>query len=112
MWVLCWNIWQLRDMGISALLPGSLWEPRIQGKSLNDTALLVSFNPWMEPAQYQIHVISYLNEKQCKTITQDFKEVIPFPSHTFSGDLGKHPQCLLNQDIWTTILKELFSYCL
>ncbi|NXI25177.1 I17RA protein, partial [Sterrhoptilus dennistouni] len=59
---------------IPCIKTGSLWEPRIQGKSLNDTALLVSFNPWMEPAQYQIHVISYLNEKQCKTITQDFKE--------------------------------------
>ncbi|NXM62392.1 I17RA protein, partial [Illadopsis cleaveri] len=59
---------------IPCIKTGSLWEPRIQGESLNDTTLLVSFNPWMEPAQYQIHVISYLNEKKCKTITHDFKE--------------------------------------
>ncbi|NWR07456.1 I17RA protein, partial [Paradoxornis webbianus] len=53
---------------------GSTWDPRIQGERLNDTTLLVSFNPWEEPAQYQIHVSSYLNEKKCKTITQDFQE--------------------------------------
>ncbi|KAM6301657.1 interleukin-17 receptor A [Podargus strigoides] len=53
---------------------GSLWEPRIQGKSLDDTTLLVSFNPWMESAQYQIHVASFLNEKKCKMITRDFTE--------------------------------------
>ncbi|XP_075283904.1 interleukin-17 receptor A isoform X5 [Opisthocomus hoazin] len=53
---------------------GSLWEPRIQGKSLDDTTLLVSFNPWMESARYQIHVASFLNEKKCKMITHDFTE--------------------------------------
>ncbi|NWU88631.1 I17RA protein, partial [Upupa epops] len=53
---------------------GSLWEPRIQGKSLDDATLLVSFNPWMELARYQIHVTSFLNEKKCKTITHDFTE--------------------------------------
>ncbi|XP_010151270.1 PREDICTED: interleukin-17 receptor A [Eurypyga helias] len=53
---------------------GSLWEPQIQGKSLDDTTLLVRFNPWMESARYEIHVASFLNEKKCKTITHDFTE--------------------------------------
>ncbi|KAM9247481.1 interleukin-17 receptor A [Leptosomus discolor] len=53
---------------------GSLWEPRIQGKILGDTTLLVSFNPWTESARYQIHVASFLNEKRCKMITRDFTE--------------------------------------
>ncbi|NXC66566.1 I17RA protein, partial [Anhinga anhinga] len=59
---------------IPCIKTGSLWEPRIQGKSLDDTTLLVSFNPWMESTQYQIHVASFLNEKKCKTITHDFIE--------------------------------------
>ncbi|NWI96774.1 I17RA protein, partial [Pitta sordida] len=59
---------------IPCINTGSLWEPRIQGKSLDDTTLLVSFNPWMEPSRYQIHVASYLNEKKCKMITRDFTE--------------------------------------
>ncbi|RLW01737.1 hypothetical protein DV515_00007704 [Chloebia gouldiae] len=59
---------------IPCIKTGSLWEPRIQGKSLDDTTLLVSFHPWMEPARYQIHVASYLNEKRCKMISQDFTE--------------------------------------
>ncbi|NXD45283.1 I17RA protein, partial [Copsychus sechellarum] len=60
---------------IPCIKTGSLWEPRIQGKSLDDTTLLVSFNPWMEPARYQIHVASYLNERRCKMTTWDFTEV-------------------------------------
>ncbi|NXG75939.1 I17RA protein, partial [Baryphthengus martii] len=59
---------------VPCIKTGSLWEPRIQGKSLDDTTLLVSFNPWMEPARYQIHVASFLNEKKCKMITRDFTE--------------------------------------
>ncbi|XP_074440760.1 interleukin-17 receptor A isoform X2 [Larus michahellis] len=59
---------------IPCIKTGSLWEPRIQGKSLDDTTLLVSFNPWMEAARYQIHVASFLNEKKCKMITHDFTE--------------------------------------
>ncbi|NXU47304.1 I17RA protein, partial [Turnix velox] len=59
---------------IPCIETGSLWEPRIQGKSLDDTTLLVSFNPWMEAARYQIHVTSFLNEKKCKMITRDFTE--------------------------------------
>ncbi|XP_055664209.1 interleukin-17 receptor A isoform X1 [Falco peregrinus] len=59
---------------IPCIKTGSLWEPRIQGKSLDDTTLLVSFNPWMESARYQIHVASFLNEKKCKMITRDFIE--------------------------------------
>ncbi|XP_035406788.1 interleukin-17 receptor A isoform X1 [Cygnus atratus] len=50
---------------------GSLWEPRIQAKSLDDMTLLVSFNPWMESTRYQIHVTSFLNEKKCKMITHE-----------------------------------------
>ncbi|KFZ54954.1 Interleukin-17 receptor A, partial [Podiceps cristatus] len=59
---------------IPCIKTGSLWEPMIQGKSLDDTTLLVSFNPWMESARYQIHVASFLNEKKCKMITHDFTE--------------------------------------
>ncbi|KFP36516.1 Interleukin-17 receptor A, partial [Chlamydotis macqueenii] len=59
---------------ISCIKTGSLWEPRIRGKTLDDTTLLVSFNPWMESARYQIHVASFLNEKKCKMITHDFTE--------------------------------------
>ncbi|KAM9276498.1 interleukin-17 receptor A isoform 3-T3 [Cariama cristata] len=58
----------------SLTMPGSLWDPRIQGKSLDDTTLLVSFNPWMESARYKIHVASFLNDKKCKMITHDFTE--------------------------------------
>ncbi|XP_040418659.1 interleukin-17 receptor A isoform X3 [Cygnus olor] len=53
---------------------GSLWEPRIQAKSLDDMTLLVSFNPWMESTRYQIHVTSFLNEKKCKMITREVTE--------------------------------------
>ncbi|XP_009993512.1 PREDICTED: interleukin-17 receptor A [Chaetura pelagica] len=59
---------------IPCIKTGSLWEPRIQGKSLDDTTLLVSFNPWMESARYQIHVASFLNETKCKRITRDLTE--------------------------------------
>ncbi|KAK4832760.1 hypothetical protein QYF61_025607 [Mycteria americana] len=59
---------------IPCIKTGSLWEPRIQGKSLDDTTLLVSFNPWMESARYQIHVTSFLNKTKCKMITRDFTE--------------------------------------
>ncbi|NXS08340.1 I17RA protein, partial [Neodrepanis coruscans] len=59
---------------IPCIKTGSLWEPRIQSKILDDTTLLVSFNPWMEPARYLIHVASYLNKKKCKMITHDFTE--------------------------------------
>ncbi|XP_014792998.1 PREDICTED: interleukin-17 receptor A isoform X4 [Calidris pugnax] len=59
---------------IPCIKTGSLWEPRIQGKTLDDTTLLVSFNPWMEAARYRIHVASFLNEKKCKMITHDFTE--------------------------------------
>ncbi|XP_067163071.1 interleukin-17 receptor A isoform X3 [Apteryx mantelli] len=59
---------------VPCIKTGSLWEPRIQGKSLDDSTLLVSFNPWMESARYQIHVASFLNEKKCKVVTHDFTE--------------------------------------
>ncbi|NWS69302.1 I17RA protein, partial [Crotophaga sulcirostris] len=59
---------------IPCIKTGSLWEPRIQGESLDDTTLLVSFNPWIESARYQIHVASFLNEMKCKMITRDFTE--------------------------------------
>ncbi|NWY26759.1 I17RA protein, partial [Pheucticus melanocephalus] len=60
---------------IPCIKTGSLWEPRIQGEILDDTNLLVSFHPWMEPARYRIHVASYMHEKRCKMTTQDFTEV-------------------------------------
>ncbi|XP_073176171.1 interleukin-17 receptor A isoform X2 [Lepidochelys kempii] len=54
---------------------GSLWEPSIDGKSLDDSSLLVSFNPGMESAQYRIHVTSFPDEeKQCKETTHDIYE--------------------------------------
>ncbi|KFP81591.1 Interleukin-17 receptor A, partial [Acanthisitta chloris] len=59
---------------VPCIKTGSLWEPRIQGQSLDDTTLLVHFKPWTEPARYQIHVASYLNEKKCKMITHDLTE--------------------------------------
>ncbi|XP_030916393.1 interleukin-17 receptor A [Geospiza fortis] len=59
---------------IPCIKTGSLWEPRIQGEILDDTNLLVSFHPWMEPARYRIHVASYMHEKRCKMTTQDFTE--------------------------------------
>ncbi|NWW46138.1 I17RA protein, partial [Pedionomus torquatus] len=59
---------------VPCIKTGSLWEPRIQGKTLDDTTLLVSFNPWTEAAQYRIHVASFLHEKKCKMITHDFTE--------------------------------------
>ncbi|XP_030094185.2 interleukin-17 receptor A isoform X1 [Serinus canaria] len=59
---------------IPCIKTGSLWEPRIQGESLDDSTLLVSFHPWIEPARYQIHVASYKEERRCKMITQDFTE--------------------------------------
>ncbi|NXP50283.1 I17RA protein, partial [Heliornis fulica] len=59
---------------IPCIKTGSLWEPRIQGQSLDDTTLLISFNPWLESTRYQIHVSSFLNEKRCKMITRDFTE--------------------------------------
>ncbi|NXJ59577.1 I17RA protein, partial [Rostratula benghalensis] len=59
---------------VPCIKTGSMWEPRIQGKTLDDTTLLVSFNPWTEAARYRIHVASFLNEKKCKMITHDFTE--------------------------------------
>lgn len=67
-------------LGYFILLPGSLWEPSIDGKSLDDSSLLVSFNPGMESAQYRIHVTSFPDEeKQCKETTHDIYEVTIFP---------------------------------
>ncbi|NXG27530.1 I17RA protein, partial [Dromaius novaehollandiae] len=63
---------------VPCIKTGSLWEPRIQGRSLDDVTVLVSFNPWTESARYQIHVASFLNEKKCKMVTHDFTEVITF----------------------------------
>ncbi|XP_061865877.1 interleukin-17 receptor A isoform X2 [Colius striatus] len=59
---------------IPCINTGSLWEPKIQGRILDDTTLLVSFNPWTESARYQIHVASFMNEKKCKVITRVFNE--------------------------------------
>ncbi|XP_044272926.1 interleukin-17 receptor A isoform X2 [Varanus komodoensis] len=58
---------------------GSLWEPRIEGKRLDDGSLLVSFNPALESASYIIHVTSYQEGgKECeKTIHKISEEVLP-----------------------------------
>ncbi|XP_032077075.1 interleukin-17 receptor A [Thamnophis elegans] len=46
---------------------GSLWEPRINGTSLDDHSVLVSFDPAEIPAIYIIHVISVQEDgKECK----------------------------------------------
>ncbi|NXR06767.1 I17RA protein, partial [Semnornis frantzii] len=66
---------------------GSLWEPRIQGESLDDTTLLVSFNPWMEPTRYKIHVASFLNETRCKVVTRDFTQVMAFLRGALCGNI-------------------------
>ncbi|XP_025030464.1 interleukin-17 receptor A isoform X2 [Python bivittatus] len=54
---------------------GSLWEPRINGTSLGDHSVLVSFDPAVMPASYVIHVISFQkDEKECKTATERISE--------------------------------------
>uniref|UniRef100_A0A8C4WNY3 Interleukin 17 receptor A n=1 Tax=Gopherus evgoodei TaxID=1825980 RepID=A0A8C4WNY3_9SAUR len=56
-----------------------LWEPSIDGRSLDDSSLLVSFNPGMESARYRIHVTSFPDEeKQCRETTHDIYEIQPF----------------------------------
>ncbi|TFK00687.1 protein bassoon [Platysternon megacephalum] len=59
---------------MTCMQTGSLWEPSIDGKSLDDSSLLVSFNPGMESAQYRIHVTSFPDEeKQCKETTHIYE---------------------------------------
>ncbi|XP_026534472.1 interleukin-17 receptor A isoform X2 [Notechis scutatus] len=54
---------------------GSLWEPRINGTSLDDHSVLVSFDPAEIPATYIIHVISVReDEKECKKATESISE--------------------------------------
>ncbi|XP_058046242.1 interleukin-17 receptor A [Ahaetulla prasina] len=54
---------------------GSLWEPRINGTSLDDHSVLVSFDPAEIPATYFIHVISVReDEKECKKATENISE--------------------------------------
>uniref|UniRef100_A0A670XVI9 Interleukin 17 receptor A n=1 Tax=Pseudonaja textilis TaxID=8673 RepID=A0A670XVI9_PSETE len=54
---------------------GSLWEPRINGTSLDDHSVLVSFDPAEIPATYIIHVISFReDEKECKKGTESISE--------------------------------------
>ncbi|XP_074861870.1 interleukin-17 receptor A isoform X2 [Carettochelys insculpta] len=60
---------------IPCMRTGSLWEPSINGKSLDDSSVLVSFNPGVESARYRIHVTSFPDdEKQCKETTHDISE--------------------------------------
>ncbi|XP_070612574.1 interleukin-17 receptor A isoform X2 [Erythrolamprus reginae] len=54
---------------------GSLWKPRINGTSLDDNSVLVSFDPAEIPAKYFIHVISVRDdEKDCKKATESISE--------------------------------------
>ncbi|KAG8138367.1 hypothetical protein E2320_004263 [Naja naja] len=54
---------------------GSLWEPRINGTSLDDRSVLVSFDPAEIPATYIIHVISVQEDaKECKKATESISE--------------------------------------
>ncbi|XP_042325901.1 interleukin-17 receptor A [Sceloporus undulatus] len=53
---------------------GSLWEPNIDGISLADDTLLVSFNPALEAANYYIHVISFQDEQECKKATKQISK--------------------------------------
>ncbi|KAH0617079.1 hypothetical protein JD844_028713 [Phrynosoma platyrhinos] len=55
---------------------GSLWEPNIDGISLADDTLLVSFNPALEAANYYIHVISFQDEQECKKATKQISELL------------------------------------
>ncbi|XP_066490538.1 interleukin-17 receptor A [Tiliqua scincoides] len=61
---------------VPCLKIGSLWEPRIEGKSLSEDSLLVSFNPAMESARYHIYVVSYQEDgRKCKEkITEKISE--------------------------------------
>uniref|UniRef100_A0A8D0GVL5 Interleukin 17 receptor A n=1 Tax=Sphenodon punctatus TaxID=8508 RepID=A0A8D0GVL5_SPHPU len=58
---------------------GSLWEPSIDGKHLEDGSVLVSFNPGKEPARYQIHVTGFLDKKICMDTTQEVPKVTTLP---------------------------------
>ncbi|XP_006135524.3 interleukin-17 receptor A [Pelodiscus sinensis] len=54
---------------------GNLWEPSIDGKSLDESSVELSFSPGMESARYRIHVTSFSDdEKPCKQTTQDISE--------------------------------------
>ncbi|XP_063164310.1 interleukin-17 receptor A [Candoia aspera] len=54
---------------------GSLWEPRINGTTLGDHSVLVTFDPAVMPASYFIHVISLQeDEKECKKATERITE--------------------------------------
>nr|XP_056701837.1 interleukin-17 receptor A [Euleptes europaea] len=53
---------------------GSLWEPNIEGASLGDNSVMVSFNPALDPASYRIRVASFQDEKECKTGTKEIVE--------------------------------------
>ncbi|XP_061494600.1 interleukin-17 receptor A isoform X2 [Rhineura floridana] len=51
---------------------GSAWEPSIDGRSIDDETVLVSFNPAMESASYLIHVTSFQeDDKECKKTTKE-----------------------------------------
>ncbi|ETE70158.1 Interleukin-17 receptor A, partial [Ophiophagus hannah] len=60
---------------MSFLHLGSLWEPRINGTSLDDHSVLVSFDPAEIPATYIIHVISVREDaKECKKTMESISE--------------------------------------
>ncbi|XP_054844802.1 interleukin-17 receptor A [Eublepharis macularius] len=53
---------------------GSLWEPNIEGTSLGDDSVMVSFSPTHNSTSYRIHVTSFQDEKECKTSTKEILE--------------------------------------
>ncbi|OXB80463.1 UNVERIFIED_CONTAM: hypothetical protein H355_004296 [Colinus virginianus] len=87
---------------------GSLWEPKIQAKSLDDATLLVSFNPWMEPTRYQIHVTSFLNERKCKMITHDVTEGELQPQANVTVKMEKNMRACCNYKVQ---IQPFFAVC-
>ncbi|XP_020644738.3 interleukin-17 receptor A isoform X1 [Pogona vitticeps] len=60
---------------IAIFSSGSLWEPRINGISLPDDSVLVSFNPAVEAISYFIQVISFQEDgNECKRTTKQISE--------------------------------------
>lgn len=87
---------------------GSLWEPKIQARSLDDITLLVSFNPWREPTRYQIHVTSFLNERKCKMITRDVTEGELQPQANVTIKMEKNLRACCNYKVQ---IQPFFAIC-
>uniref|UniRef100_A0A8C8SI00 Interleukin 17 receptor A n=1 Tax=Pelusios castaneus TaxID=367368 RepID=A0A8C8SI00_9SAUR len=77
-----YNVPDCRDSVMKTTKPcvqtGSLWEPNIEGRSLDVNSLLVSFCPGVESARYRIHVTSFLDEAMsCMETTHEISETGP-----------------------------------